>query len=98
MVDENPTHPALARRGEGVCADGLFDMPTRVIFGRGAVSRAGELARELGGSSAMLVADGGVVALGIAERIAADLRAAGLAVALFDHVQPNPRDVHCVEA
>jgi len=91
-------HPALARRGHGVSADGLFEMPTKAIFGRGVVSRVAEVARELGGSSAMLVADAGVVKLGFADRITADLRAAGLTVTLFDHVQPNPRDVHCVEA
>lgn len=79
-------------------ADGLFDMPTKAIFGRGAVSRVAEAARELGGTNAMLVADGGVFKLGFADRIAADLRAAGLTVNVFDHVQPNPRDVHCIEA
>ena len=91
-------HPALARRGKGVSADGLFEMPTKAIFGRGVVSRVAEIALELGGSSAMLVADAGVVKLGFADRIATDLRAAGLAVTVFDHVQPNPRDVHCIEA
>lgn len=79
-------------------ADGQFEMPTKAIFGRGVVSRVAEIARELGGSSAMLVADAGVVKLGFADRIAADLRAAGLTVTVFDHVQPNPRDVHCIEA
>ena len=91
-------HPALARRGDGVCADGLFEMPTKAVFGRGVVSRTGVIARELGGTRAMLVADRGVVDLGIADAITSELRAAGLSVTLFDHVQPNPRDVHCIEA
>ena len=73
-------------------------MPTKAIFGRGVVSRVAEIARELGGSSAMVVADAGVVKLGVADRIAADLRAAGINVTIFDRVQPNPRDVHCIEA
>jgi len=98
MVKEKPLHPALARRGDGVCADGLFEMPTKVVFGRGVASQVGRFARELAGSRAMLVADPGVLALGIADRLAADLQDAGLTVTVFDHVQPNPRDVHCIEA
>jgi len=98
MVKENPVHPALARRGEGVCADGLFEMPTKAIFGRGVASQVGRFARELGGTRAMIVADRGVFALGIADRLSADLQDAGLAVTVFDHVQPNPRDIHCIEA
>ena len=98
MVKEKPLHPALARRGDGVCADGVFEMPTRVVFGRGVASQVGRFARELAGSRAMLVADPGVLALGIADRLAADLQDAGLTVTVFDHVQPNPRDVHCIEA
>ncbi len=95
---ESPLHPAFARRGEGVCADGLFEMPTRAVFGRGTASRVGDVARELGGAHAMLVTDPGVVALSIAGRIGSDLEAAGLSVTVFDRVQPNPRDVHCIEA
>jgi alcohol dehydrogenase len=98
MAKESPVHPALARRGVGVSADGLFEMPTRAIFGQGVASRVGAVARELGGSHAMLVTDPGVVALGIGARLIADLEAAGLSVTVFDHVQPNPRDVHCIEA
>jgi len=98
MVKEKPLHPALARRGDGVCADGVFEMPTKVIVGRGVASQVGRFARQLAGSRAMLVADPGVLALGIADRLAADLQDAGLTVTVFDHVQPNPRDVHCIEA
>jgi alcohol dehydrogenase len=93
-----PLHPALARRGQGVCADGLFEMPTKAIFGRGSAGRVGEAGRELGGRHAMLVTDPGVVTLGIAGHISADLEAAGISVTVFDRVQPNPRDIHCLEA
>ena len=98
MTKESPVHPALTRHGEGVCADGTFEMPTRAVFGRGVAGRVGEVARQLGGSRAMLVTDPGVVALGIAGRLIADLESAGVSVTVFDHVQPNPRDVHCIEA
>jgi len=94
----SPVHPALARRGEGVCADGLFEMPTRAVFGRGVARRVGEVARGLGGTHAMVVTDPGVLALGIAAPIVAELESAGISVTVFDRVQPNPRDVHCLEA
>ena len=57
MTKESPVHPALTRRGEGVCADGLFEMPTRALFGQGVSGRVGEMARQLGGNRAMLVTD-----------------------------------------
>lgn len=98
MTKESPVHPALTRRGEGVSADGLFEMPTRAIFGRGVAGRVGEVALELGGTRAMLVTDPGVVALGTAGRLIAGLESAGISVTVFEHVQPNPRDVHCIEA
>ena len=98
MTEVSPVHPALGRRGEGICADGLFEMPTRVVFGRGVASRVGDAARSLAGSRAMLVTDPGVLALGIADRLVADLEAEGVSVVVFDRVQPNPRDVHCIEA
>jgi alcohol dehydrogenase len=91
-------HPALTRRGEGVCADGLFEMPTKVVFGRGVASQAGTSARHLGGTRAMLVADPGVIGLGIADQVTLHLRKSGVEVTVFDHVQGNPRDVHCIEA
>ena len=98
MTRQTPVHPALARRGDGVTADGLFEMPTKAVFGRGVASQVGDVARQLGGSRAMLVTDPGVVSLGIAGRLVKDLESAGLTVTVFDHVQPNPRDVHCIEA
>ncbi len=93
-----PIHPALARRGEGVCADGQFEMPTKVLFGRRIADRVGTEAAALGARRAMLVADRGLVALGLTDQLAARLRDAGLSVTVFDNVQPNPRDINCIEA
>ena len=92
-----PIHPALARTGEGICATGTFHMPTRAEFGRGVAASAGEEGRRLGARRALLVTDPGVRAAGLADPVAASLEAAGLTVAIFDHVQPNPRDLHCIE-
>jgi len=71
---------------------------TRVVFGNGALSRLGDLARELG-SRVLLVTDSGIVKAGHADRALESLRAAGLETMLFDRVHENPStgDVHaCV--
>jgi alcohol dehydrogenase len=67
-----------------------YDPKTRVIFGRGAVDRLGEVARELGGRRALVVTDKGVKQAGHEKRAVASLDAAGVEVALFDDVTPNP--------
>jgi alcohol dehydrogenase len=99
-----PVHPALARTGTGICASGTFWMPTRVQFARGvAPERLGAEARELGvggGSAierALLVTDPGLRAAGVCDRLLESLATAGVAADVFDHVQGNPRDVHCLE-
>jgi alcohol dehydrogenase len=45
----------------------------------------------------MVVTDPGVLATGLVEPLVKELIDAGLAVTVFDKVQPNPRDVHCLE-
>jgi alcohol dehydrogenase len=74
---------------------------TRIVFGLGAVERAGELARELGLRKVLLVTDRGVVAAGHAERTRRSLEAAGVQATLFDKVRENPTNVDvelCLEA
>lgn len=58
-------HPALARTGTGVAADGTFDLPTRVQFGRGVVSTLAEEAQRLAATRVMVVTDPGVRAIGL---------------------------------
>jgi len=67
-----------------------YDPKTRVIFGRGAVDRLGEVARELGGRRVLVVTDKGLKQAGHEKYAVASLAAAGLDVALFDDVTPNP--------
>ena len=51
----------------------------------------------IGASRALLVCDPGVVRVGIAERIRAILDAGGIAVAVFDGVDPNPVEKNIFE-
>ena len=74
-----------------------FHVPTRVVFGEGALGRLGDLARGLGFSRTLLVADRGLLAAGHVERAAAILDAAGIAAFLFHDFDSNP-DTRMVEA
>jgi alcohol dehydrogenase len=67
-----------------------FQPRTRVVFGTGSLSRLGELARELGCSRALLVADPGIVAAGHVARADASLRDAAIGTMLFDAFDANP--------
>ena len=96
-MSSTTVHPALARTGTGVAADGTFEMPTRVQFGRGVISTLAEEAQRLEGTHVMVVSDPGVRAIGLVDPLVGQLEEAGLTVTVFDKVQPNPRDVHCLE-
>jgi alcohol dehydrogenase len=71
-----------------------FTPLNRVAFGAGALSRLGELASELGARRVLLVTDPGLEKVGHPARAAEALRAAGLAVAIFDGVEENPTTRH----
>jgi len=70
---------------------------TRVVFGNGAFERLGDLSRELGFTKTLVVADAGVVALGLADRAVRILEAAGIGTATFHGFEANP-DTRMVEA
>jgi len=62
----------------------------RARFGVGIVNELPEIVAELGGVAAFLVTDPGIVAAGVAGRVADLLADAGIAVDVFDGVEPNP--------
>jgi alcohol dehydrogenase len=70
------------------------DPRTRVVFAPGAISRLGELARELGARRALLVTDPGIVRAGHAARGRAALERDGVEVAMFDGAGENPTTAH----
>jgi alcohol dehydrogenase len=83
-------------------AGGFDHLPrTRIVFGANTVERVGALAQELGGRTALVVTDPGIMKAGHAARVEQYLRAAGLKVVLYDQVHENPTTVdveQCVRA
>ncbi len=67
-----------------------FEHRTRLVFGPGEIAKLGAIARELGGSRALVVSDSGVVTAGHFGRGLTSLEAAGLQVAAFHGVKENP--------
>jgi alcohol dehydrogenase class IV len=69
--------------------------PTRIVFGAGALQRLPAQAQRLKMKRPLLVTDAGVVKAGLASRVLAVMKGAGLECAVFDRVEPNPteRDV-----
>jgi len=68
-----------------------FHNPTRLIFGRGTISRIGQEVRQAGCRSLLLVAGGGSIrANGVYEAVTASLEAAAVEWTELWGVQPNP--------
>ncbi|HEX8162433.1 MAG TPA: iron-containing alcohol dehydrogenase [Pyrinomonadaceae bacterium] len=72
-----------------------FHPRTRVVFGEGAITRLGELAREMGFRRTLLVADRGLVASGHVEEATKILTRAGVAAVPFHDFDSNPDTRMC---
>ena len=69
------------------------DPAGRTVFGPGSVQQLPDLVEQLGGGRVFIVTDPGVVATGIAERIARILGAADIRHAVHAEIGPNPSTV-----
>lgn len=67
-----------------------FNYPTTILFGEGAVAALAQRAGAAGLRRVLLVTDPTLVRLGLAERVTAALKTAGVESAVFDAVHPNP--------
>jgi len=67
-----------------------FRPRTRVLFGAGEFARLGEIARELGGTKCLLVADQGMVDAGYVQEATRTLKARRMDVIGFHDFAPNP--------
>ena len=69
-----------------------FDVPRIILHGGGSRHKAVDIVKELGCHRVLIVTDPGVLALGMVESIHQSLEQAGIAVATFSDVQPDPTD------
>ena len=69
-----------------------YYLPTRNVFGQGAVNEAGELMKSIGGKNAMIVTDAFLAKSGMADRLKGILEDAGVKCVIFDGAEPNPTD------
>ncbi|WP_081415888.1 iron-containing alcohol dehydrogenase [Peribacillus kribbensis] len=67
-----------------------YFMPTRVECGNGISEETGELIKDLGVSSVLIVTDKGVRAAGLLQGIEKSLSSANLYYEIYDEVEPNP--------
>src|SRR5215467_8629099 len=67
-----------------------FRPRTRVVFGSGDFARLGEIARELGGTRCLLVADPGMLDAGYAQEATRSLKARRMGVHGFHDFHPDP--------
>jgi len=69
----------------------IFRTTPRIIFGCGTVAQAGAEVKSLGGRRALVVTDPGIKAAGICDPVEKSIRDAGIGVAVFGGVEPDPR-------
>ncbi|MEM7429694.1 MAG: iron-containing alcohol dehydrogenase [Pseudomonadota bacterium] len=67
-----------------------WSYPTQVLFGAGRISELGEACKSAGMNRPLLVTDPGIAGLPITQRALDVVEGAGLEVAVFSDVKPNP--------
>jgi alcohol dehydrogenase YqhD (iron-dependent ADH family) len=71
--------------------DFVFWLPTRVIFGAGAIDSVGDEARGLGRHALVVTGTTFARRSGLIDRLRTSLGAAGVDITLYDGIGPNPR-------
>lgn len=75
----------------------IWNFPTRIVFGAGVVAQLSDEAKRLGLKRPLVVTDAGLVAAGVAPRVAEALAQAGLAPSVFSGVLGNPTEANIEE-
>lgn len=70
-------------------------IPTKIVFGAGSMSKVADYAKELGATKVMVVADKGVRATGLTDKVDDKLKEAGIPYIDFDKIVANPRIEDC---
>ncbi len=69
-----------------------FYIPTVSLMGVGCAKETGPQAKALGASKLLIVTDAGIAKMGVADKIKAQLKEAGVDAVIFAGAEPNPTD------
>lgn len=69
----------------------LFRTTKRILFGGGSVEKIGPEAQLLKAKKVLIVTDPGIIQSGLLETVEKPLRSAGIPLAIFNGVEPDPR-------
>lgn len=73
-----------------------FQAATKFLFGVDIISQLGQEVRALGGQKVLIVTDQGIVKAGLLDKVTPPLAEAGIEIAVFDEIEPNPTDTAIV--
>ena len=68
-----------------------FYIPTKIISGAGGFSQLGREASQVGKKALLVTGKNSMRRSGLLDRAMADLQKHGVAVTVFDRIEPNPR-------
>jgi len=69
-----------------------FYIPTVTLMGVGSSKETGEQVKALGAKKVLIVCDGGLFKMGVADKIKAQIEAAGVQALIYPGAEPNPTD------
>jgi alcohol dehydrogenase len=69
-----------------------FFIPTVTLMGVGASKETGAQVKALGSKKVLIVCDGGLFKMGVADQIKTQIEAAGVAAVIYPGAEPNPTD------
>lgn len=75
-----------------------FHLPTKIQFGEGIINQTAELIGQISEKKRVLiVTDPGIERIGLVDRLKVLLAEQGFVIEVFNQVQPNPKDVDCID-
>lgn len=70
-----------------------FVLPTRIRFGQGVSGEIANEIKKMGHARPVVITDKGLIKTGIVSKITESFEKCGMEYAVFDEIEPNPRDV-----
>ncbi len=74
-----------------------FFTPSQLLFGEGCAADVGKWVKELGGTTVLLVSDGGLGKTGLIDRVKNHISTEGFEVFVYDKVRENPTEANVNE-